>query len=65
MDDYEYAQIALALIPDEIIAQYRLHSIAVNGKVYCEVCKGMPGLKQAGIIAHARLAKYLIIQGYV
>ena len=45
MDDYEYAQILLALIPDKIIAQYRLHSIGVNRKVYCEVRKGMPGLK--------------------
>jgi len=65
MDDYEYAQILLALIPSKIIAQYRLHSIAVNGKVYCEVCKGMPGLKQTGIIAHARLAKHLIVYGYI
>ena len=42
----------LALIPEEIVEQYQLQKLAVNGKVYFEVKKGMPGLKQSGIIAN-------------
>ena len=59
METYEYGHLPLELIPEEIIQQYNLNKIAVNGKVYFEIQKGMPGLKQAGIIAHERLAKHL------
>ena len=64
MDDFEYAQILLALILQEIIDQYNLSSLAVNGRVYYEVRKGMPGLKQAGAIAHTCLTKHLNAHGY-
>ena len=64
MDDYEHAQLPLPLIPPEIVKQYNLIDIAVNGRVYFEVRKGMPGLKQAGAIAHARLSEHLHKSGY-
>ena len=39
---------SLDIIPEEIITQYELRIIAVNGWVYMEIRKGMPGLRQAG-----------------
>ena len=65
MDDFEYAQLPLTLIPPEIITQYDLANLAVNGRVFCEIRKGMPGLKQAGAIANLRLAAHLTKHGYV
>ena len=59
MKDFEHGHIPLGLIPDEIIKQNNLPNIAVNGKAYFEIRKGMPGLKQVGIITCQRLAKYL------
>ena len=41
-------EISLAILPEEIIAQYNLLQLALNGWVYMEIRKGMPGLKQAG-----------------
>lgn len=43
------------MIFEEIIDKYQLIKIAVNNKVYVETQKGMPGLKQASIIANERL----------
>ena len=54
----------LEIIPKEIITQYELHKIAVNVWVYIEIRKGMPGLKQAGKIAHNRLKTHLKNYGY-
>ena len=59
--DYECGDLPFDQIPDEIIQQCKLES--VNGKVYFEIRKGMPGLKQAGVIAHDRLAKHLSKHG--
>ena len=64
MDDYKYGFLLLELVPDEIVQQYNLLKIACNGRVYFEIDKGMPGLKQAGIIAHNRLSKLLTNAGY-
>ena len=64
MTSYEYVRIALSLIPQEIIDQYDLMRKQVDGWVYMEVRKGMPGLKQAGRIAHDRLIKHLAQYGY-
>ena len=63
--EYEYAQIPLHLVPEEIIKQYDLLRLANNDRVYFEIRKGMPGLKQAGTIANARLAQHLNKHGYV
>ena len=45
MAQYEYMKLALTCIPDEIIAQYNLHTLSSDGWVYLEIRKGMPGLK--------------------
>ena len=57
--EYKYVRMSLDIIPEEIITQYKLRKIAVNGWVYMEIRKGMPGLKQAGKIAHDRLKTHL------
>ena len=46
MSIYEYMALPLALIPQEIISQYKLNSIAHNDIVYIKIRKGIPGLKQ-------------------
>ena len=55
---YEYMRIPMDLIPDEVIKQYNLHKLAVNGWVYKEMFKGMPGLKQADKTANEQLKKH-------
>ena len=55
---------SLDIIPDEKIKKYDLRKIAVNGWAYMEIRKGMPGLKQAGKIAHDRLKIHLEKYGY-
>ena len=47
MDNFEYAQLPLSLIPPEIIEQYDLANLAVNSQVFCEIQQGMPDLKAA------------------
>ena len=48
---YKYMQIPLNIITGEIIQQYNLKDISVNGIVYIEIQKGIPGLKQNGKLA--------------
>jgi hypothetical protein len=57
-------RIPLQIIPAEIIDQYALRDLAENGWVYVKIQKGMPGLKQAGIIANKRLQTHLAKYGY-
>ena len=64
MPTYEYMRLPLALIPTEVIAQYNLNDITNDNYVYMEIRKSMPGLKQAGIIAYARLKDHLLKHGY-
>ena len=59
VEEYKYVRMSLDIIPEEIITQYELRKIAVNGWVYIEIRKGMPGLKQARKIAHGRLKTHL------
>ena len=54
----------MAILPEEIIAQYNLLQLASNGWVYLEIRKGMPGLKQAGRIANNRIKIHLAKFGY-
>ena len=61
---YEYIRIQLNQLPPEIIEQYSLLDIAVNGAVYAEVRKGMYGLPQAGRIANDELVPHLLNNGY-
>ena len=57
LDRYEYMRIRIEHIPDEIIQEYNLQAITVNGWVYLEIRKGMYGLPQAGILANKLLKK--------
>ena len=59
MGRYEYLQISLVILPEEIIAHYNLLQLASNGWVYLKIRKDMPGLKQAGRIANERLNIHL------
>ena len=47
---FEYMKLPFAMIPTEIIAKYNLKD--KGGWVYIEIRQGMPGLKQAGLIAN-------------
>ena len=64
MERYEYMRIPLKLIPQAIIDQYNLLSIAHNGHVLVEIRKGMYGLPQAGRIANDALVLHLAKDGY-
>jgi hypothetical protein len=65
MSRYEYMKLHLSKIPDEVIHEYDLRSLAnPDGWVYMEIRKGMPGLKQAGRIANDRLTTHLAKFGY-
>ena len=59
---FEYMKLPFSIIPDEIIAQYNLKDKGVW--VYIKIRQGMPGLKQAGIIANDRLLHHLVKFGY-
>jgi hypothetical protein len=57
MDRYKYKRLPIDLIPTKIIAQYNLLPLVYNGCVYMEICKGMYGLPQAGMLANKLLEK--------
>jgi hypothetical protein len=59
MARFEYMRLPIALILEEIVAQYKLLDLVHKGFVYLEICKGTPGLKQAGKIANDCLTKHL------
>jgi hypothetical protein len=64
MDRYEYMRIPVRDIPPTIMEQYNLAPLVHNGVVLVEICKGMYGLPQAGIIANTRLVAHLLTHGY-
>ena len=64
LEKFEYMQLPLKLIPQEIVEKYKLVDLAVNGNVFVEIRKGMPGLKHAGKIANDRLTTHLAKHGY-
>jgi hypothetical protein len=57
-------RLPLSIIPDEIITKYNLRAISTGGWVYLEICKGMHGLKQAGILGNQILQQILAQYGY-
>jgi len=62
---YEYIKIPFRWMPEEIRSQYNLYSLVDdNGYVYCEVRKGMYGLKQAARLAYDNLVTNLEPDGY-
>jgi hypothetical protein len=65
MERYEYMRFPLSIIPDEIVQQYLLQTLATpDGWVYMESCKGMYGLKQTGLIANVCLTAHFAKYGY-
>jgi hypothetical protein len=61
---FEYMKMPLSRFPEEIIQQYNLNDLAVDGWVYIEIRKGMYGLKQAGLLANQLLQTRLAPFGY-
>ena len=51
-------------LPDDIMEQFNLASLVVNGHVMVEIRKGMYGLPQAGLLAQQRLNAHLLKLGY-
>jgi hypothetical protein len=56
-------QLALTIIPQEIIDKYKLMEKEKNGKVYISIDKGMYGLPQADRLANNSLIKRLSPHG--
>jgi hypothetical protein len=52
---FEYMKMPLSRFPKEIIQNYNLNALAVDGWVYIEIRKGMYGLKQSGLLANQLL----------
>jgi hypothetical protein len=50
--------------PEEIVQQYSINALAVDGWVYIEIRKGIYGLKQAGLLANQLLQTRLAPFGY-
>jgi hypothetical protein len=44
--------VMMVSLPQEMINDYGLNDLAVDGKVYIEIQKGMYGLPQADILAN-------------
>ena len=65
MKTFEYIKIPFRWIPEEIRQQYNIYDLVEpDGYVYCEVRKGMYGLKQAAHLAFDNLIKLLAPDGY-
>jgi hypothetical protein len=61
---FEYMKMLLSRFPEEIVQNYNLNALAVDGWVYNEIQKGMYGLKQAGLLANQSLQTRLAPFGY-
>ena len=64
MKEPEYMQLLLAIIPQDIIDQYKLQIFAQNRIVYVKIRKGIPGLKQADKLANDLLTTHFAKFGY-
>jgi len=64
IDQYEYMQMPLSLLPTWTMEQYNLDKLAKNGFVYLEMCRDVWGLPQAGILVNKLLQKSLLPHGY-
>jgi hypothetical protein len=49
---FEYMKMLISRFPEDIIQQYNLNALAVDGWVYIEIRKGMHGLKKQGLLAN-------------
>ena len=64
MNRYEYMEIPVKHIPEDIMLQYNLAHLIVNDRVMVEIRKGVYGLPHVGIIAQERLNTHLKKYGY-
>jgi hypothetical protein len=65
MDRPEFVRIPIALIPEEVLQEYKLHDLKDDqNNIYAIVEKGMYGLPQAGILANKALRERLEPHGY-
>jgi hypothetical protein len=64
LDEYEYVQFKVDMIPPNIIAHYNLTPMIHNGYLYAKIKKAWYGLKQSGKIAHDDLVEHLAKHGY-
>jgi hypothetical protein len=60
----QYMQIPVSVIPESIMAEYKLLPLRHHDHVYVEIRKGMYGLPQAGRIANDHLTDFLAPHGY-
>ena len=60
MNRFKYMRIPVKHIPEDIMFQYALQSLVVNGYVLVEIRKGRYGLPQIGLIAQKRLNAHLL-----
>ena len=60
LKDYENLRVQTLQIPEEFIQEYNLQQyVTPNGWVFFEIRKGMYGLPQADVLAHAKLKSIL------
>jgi hypothetical protein len=64
LERYEYMVIMMASLPQEVIYKYCLDDLAVDGKVYVKIHKGIYGLPQVDILANELLQQCLAQDGY-
>ena len=65
LEIFQYMRIHHSYFTDELRQEYNIDALtAPDGYVYCEIRKGMYGLKEAGSIAHENLIKNLAPAGY-
>jgi len=62
--DYAYMHIPTHMLLEDIMLHYNLHHLVHNGHVYVEICRGMYGLPQAGLLANLQLQLILALHGY-
>mmetsp|Transcript_17385 Transcript_17385/g.24552 ORF Transcript_17385/g.24552 Transcript_17385/m.24552 type:complete len:288 (+) Transcript_17385:996-1859(+) len=64
MVSFEYVAVPISRVPQQIMDHYKLHHLIHNSRIYCEVRKGMYGLKQATQIAYDLLLTRSQTAGY-
>ena len=65
MKRYKYFRMKIDLFPQDIIEEFNLmDKVDHDRNVFCEVCRGMYGLPQAGIIAQELPKERLMVTGY-
>ena len=65
LKDYENLRVHTSKIPEEFIQEYNLQQYGTpDGWVFFEIRKGVYGIPQASVLAHAKLTSFLAPHGY-